>query len=60
MTGFEPRTSGVGSDRSTNSATTTAPPHNIFIWNVFIDQNNLYTVLNKPYKCKKYIIKKHI
>ena len=25
MTGFEPRTSGVGSDRSTNSATNTAP-----------------------------------
>ena len=25
MTGFEPRTSGVGSDRSTNWATTTAP-----------------------------------
>ena len=24
MTGFEPRTSGVGSDRSTNCATTTA------------------------------------
>ena len=25
MTGFEPRTSGIGSDRSTNWATTTAP-----------------------------------
>ena len=25
MTGFEPRTSGVGSDRFTNWATTTAP-----------------------------------
>ena len=24
MTGFEPRTSGIGSDRSTNWATTTA------------------------------------
>ena len=24
MTGFEPRTSGIGSDRSINSATTTA------------------------------------
>ena len=25
MTGFEPQTSGIGSDRSTNWATTTAP-----------------------------------
>ena len=32
MTGFEPRTSGIGSDRSTNWATTTA----IFIINCMI------------------------
>ena len=30
MTGFEPRTSGIGSDRSTNWATTTA--HHLFIY----------------------------
>ena len=28
MTGFEPRTSGIGSDCSTNLATTTAQPLN--------------------------------
>ena len=30
MTGFEPRTSGIGSDRSTNWATTTAQPTDLF------------------------------
>ena len=30
MTGFEPRTSGIGSDRSTNWATTTSPVY--FVW----------------------------
>ena len=30
MTGFEPRISGIGSDRSTNCATTTALPLYIF------------------------------
>ena len=29
MTGFEPRTSGIGSDRSTNCATTTAQFANV-------------------------------
>ena len=31
MTGFEPRTSGIGSDRSTNWATTTAQRLNVCI-----------------------------
>ena len=31
MTGFEPRISGVGSDRSTNCATTTAPLDYMFV-----------------------------
>ena len=31
MTGFEPRTSGIGSDRSTNWATTTAQHIRYFI-----------------------------
>ena len=30
MTGFEPRTSGIGSDRSTNWATTTAHGSTVF------------------------------
>ena len=30
MTGFEPRTSGIGSDRSTNWATTTALESQLF------------------------------
>ena len=30
MTGFEPRTSGIGSDRSANCVTTTAPLANMF------------------------------
>ena len=29
MTGFEPRMSGFGSDRSTNCATTTAPSYSL-------------------------------
>ena len=34
MTGFEPRTSGIGSDRSTNWATTTSTYHSLFrVWN---------------------------
>ena len=32
MTGFEPRTSGIGSDRSTNWATTTSRGHLFVIW----------------------------
>ena len=32
MTGFEPRTSGIGSDRSTNWATTTARSNNYCSW----------------------------
>ena len=32
MTGFEPRTSGVGSNRSTNWATTTAPKTRFLHW----------------------------
>ena len=32
MTGFEPRTSGIGSDRSTNWATTTVILHELLNW----------------------------
>ena len=32
MTGFEPRTSDIGSDRSTNWATTTAPLQYILLF----------------------------
>ena len=39
MTGFEPRTSGIGSDRSTNWATTTAQPTNTLIF--FIKHSGL-------------------
>ena len=35
MTGFEPWTSGIGSDRSTNWDTTTAPSH-LFLWTIII------------------------
>ena len=35
MAGFEPRTSGVGSNRSANWATTTAPNDNIGNKNVY-------------------------
>ena len=35
MTGFEPRTSGIGSDRSTNWATTTAQSFAIFKGKVY-------------------------
>ena len=34
MTGFEPQTSGIGSDRSTNWATTTSQLQNLFITSV--------------------------
>ena len=40
MTGFEPRTSGIGSNCSTNWATTTAPVEWNFIW--------IYTDLKYP------------
>ena len=38
MTGFEPRISGVGSDRSTNSATTTAQLFTLvyYFWEMFL------------------------
>ena len=39
MTGFEPRISGVGGDRSTNWATTTAQLCNLFVVN-----SNLWTI----------------
>ena len=37
MTGFEPQTSGVGSDRSTNCATTTALYNNLLLYNFNIE-----------------------
>ena len=36
MTGFEPRTSGIGSDCSTNWATTTAHYHPLF--NIYFEK----------------------
>ena len=40
MTGFEPRTSGVGSDRSTNCATTTSRIVNIVLGKVLVAFND--------------------
>ena len=43
MTGFEPGSSGIGSDRSANCATTTAPPEHVWHPNMenqrFADKN---------------------
>ena len=52
MTGFEPRTSGIGSDHSTNWATTTAPiSQQIFVQYNWVQWRELYKRYNAS-ECK--------
>ena len=50
MTGFEPRTSGVGSDRSTNCATTTALLKDLCIKTFFKSIPNIFQMFGLLWK----------